>query len=117
MFRLNLFNREERRGARDCERDSQAREAARMFRVRCHENSLTLRVRRCQIALTFTLICFGNGFFALGMTQDGVSRLEKRTDLLLSTLREYVEALAGRLSLVAENESDPKPTGRKRAHS
>jgi hypothetical protein len=39
---------------------------------------------------------------ALGITQDGVSRPEKRTDLLLSTLREYVEAMAGRLSLIAE---------------
>ena len=39
---------------------------------------------------------------ALGITQDGVSRLEKRTDLLLSTLREYVEAMGGKLSLVAE---------------
>ena len=39
---------------------------------------------------------------ALGITQDGVSRMEKRTDLLLSTLREYVEAMGGRLSLIAE---------------
>lgn len=38
----------------------------------------------------------------LGMTQDGVSRLEKRTDVLLSTLRAYIEALGGKLSLVAE---------------
>ena len=39
---------------------------------------------------------------ALGITQDGVSRLEKRTDLLLSTLRKTVEALGGSLSLIAE---------------
>jgi DNA-binding XRE family transcriptional regulator len=38
----------------------------------------------------------------LGMTQDGVSRLEKRTDVLLSTLRGYIEALGGKFSLVAE---------------
>ena len=38
----------------------------------------------------------------LGITQDGVSRLEKRSDLLLSTLRKSVEAMGGRLSLVAE---------------
>jgi transcriptional regulator with XRE-family HTH domain len=64
----------------------------------------------------------------LGLTQDGVSRLEKRTDVLLSTLRGYVEALGGKLSLVAEfpdrgpvilsgiaeEESAPKPNGRKR---
>ena len=38
----------------------------------------------------------------LGITQDGVSRIEKRSDLLLSTLRKSVEAMGGRLSLVAE---------------
>ncbi len=59
----------------------------------------------------------------LGITQDGVSRLEKRSDLLLSTLRKSVEAMGGNLSLVAEfpdrepvvlsgiaaTELDPKP--------
>ena len=39
---------------------------------------------------------------ALGISQDGVSRLEKRSDLLLSTLRKTVEAMGGNLSLVAE---------------
>jgi transcriptional regulator with XRE-family HTH domain len=39
---------------------------------------------------------------ALDIGQDGVSRLEKRTDLLLSTLRSYVEAMGGSLSIVAE---------------
>lgn len=39
---------------------------------------------------------------ALGISQDGVSRLEKRTDLLLSTLRKTVEAMGGNLSIVAE---------------
>jgi DNA-binding XRE family transcriptional regulator len=38
----------------------------------------------------------------LGITQDSVSRLEKRTDLLLSTLRKTVRAMGGKLSLVAE---------------
>jgi DNA-binding XRE family transcriptional regulator len=38
----------------------------------------------------------------LGITQDSVSRLEQRSDLLLSTLRKTVEAMGGRLSLVAE---------------
>ena len=37
----------------------------------------------------------------LGITQDGVSRLEKRSDLLLSTLRKTVKAMGGNLSLVA----------------
>lgn len=39
---------------------------------------------------------------ALGITQDSVSRLEKRSDLLLSTLRKTVEAMGGNLSLVAQ---------------
>ena len=38
----------------------------------------------------------------LGIGQDGVSRLEKRSDVLISTLRGYVEAMGGELSLIAE---------------
>jgi DNA-binding XRE family transcriptional regulator len=67
----------------------------------------------------------------LGITQDSVSRLEKRSDLLLSTLRKTVEAMGGNLSLVAEFPDRPpvvlsgiaevhpvpKPTGRKHAHA
>lgn len=34
--------------------------------------------------------------------QDSVSRLEKRADLLLSTLRSYLKAMGGELKLVAE---------------
>ena len=37
----------------------------------------------------------------LGITQDGVSRLEQRRDLLLSTLRRTVEAMGGSLALIA----------------
>ena len=39
---------------------------------------------------------------ALHISQDGVSRIEKRSDFLLSTLRSYVEAMGGKLRLVAE---------------
>ena len=39
---------------------------------------------------------------SLGIGQEGVSRLEKRTDLLFSTLRSYVEAMRGRLRLIAD---------------
>ncbi len=38
----------------------------------------------------------------LGMTQDQVSRLEKRSDVLVSTLRRFVEGMGGDLSIVAE---------------
>jgi transcriptional regulator with XRE-family HTH domain len=68
---------------------------------------------------------------ALGITQDSVSRLEKRSDLLLSTLRKTVKAMGGNLSLVAEfpdhapvvlsgiaeQDQRSKPAGRKRAHA
>jgi transcriptional regulator with XRE-family HTH domain len=70
---------------------------------------------------------------ALGINQDGISKLERRSDLLLSTLRKTVEAMGGSLSLVAEFPDrdpvllsgisgvylDPHPAGRKhaRAHS
>ena len=64
---------------------------------------------------------------ALGINQDSVSRLEKRSDLLLSTLRKTVEAMGGNLSLVAKfpdrgpvvlsgiagDDPAPQPTGRK----
>src|SRR5580692_2228769 len=64
----------------------------------------------------------------LGVTQDSVSRLEKRSDLLLSTLRKTVEAMGGNLWLVAEfpdrapvvlsgiaeDDPRPKPTSRRR---
>ena len=38
----------------------------------------------------------------LGIGQDGVSKLEKRADLMISTLRKTVEAMGGSLCLVAE---------------
>lgn len=38
----------------------------------------------------------------LGIGQDSVSRLEKRTDLHLSTLSNYIVAMGGKLKLVAE---------------
>jgi len=38
----------------------------------------------------------------LKIGQEGVSRIEKRTDLYLSTLRSYIEAVGGKLSLIVE---------------
>jgi len=38
----------------------------------------------------------------LKIGQEGVSRIEKRTDLYLSTLRSYVEGVGGRLTLMVE---------------
>ena len=39
---------------------------------------------------------------SLGVGQDAISRLEKRSDMLLSTLRLYIESLGGKLQLVAQ---------------
>src|SRR5689334_4017321 len=39
---------------------------------------------------------------AVGTTQSAISRLERQPDLLISTLRDYVEGTGGRLRLVVE---------------
>ena len=39
---------------------------------------------------------------ALHMKQDGISRLENRSDMLLSTLNKYIHAMGGTLKLIAE---------------
>jgi len=65
----------------------------------------------------------------LGIEQDSVSRMERRADMLLSTMSSYVEAMGGKLRLVAEfpnrkpytvkladlHEKAAKPKPRKRA--
>ncbi|MBA5864775.1 MAG: helix-turn-helix domain-containing protein [Nitrospira sp. CR1.1] len=43
----------------------------------------------------------------LGIGQEGVSRLEKRSDLLISTLRSYIEAMGGSLSIIAKFPDHP----------
>lgn len=43
----------------------------------------------------------------LGMPQSNVSRLEKGADMLLSTLRQYVEAMGGKLNLTVELPNKP----------
>ncbi len=43
----------------------------------------------------------------LGVKQESVSRIEKRADLLLSTLSQYVRALGGSLRLTAEFADGP----------
>ncbi len=43
----------------------------------------------------------------MGVEQENVSRLERRADLLLSTLSSYVAAMGGKLRLVAEFPNRP----------
>jgi hypothetical protein len=61
------------------------------------EEEMTLRDLRRAHELTQQRIAE-----ALHISQDGVSRIEKRSDFLISTLRSYVEAMGGRLRLVVE---------------
>jgi DNA-binding XRE family transcriptional regulator len=46
---------------------------------------------------------------ALGKSQGNVSELERRDDLFVSSLREYVEALGGRLELAAVFDDERTP--------
>jgi transcriptional regulator with XRE-family HTH domain len=61
------------------------------------EEEMTLRDLRKAQELTQARVAA-----ALHISQDGVSRIEKRSDSLLSTLRSYVEAMGGSLRLVVE---------------
>ena len=88
------------------------------------EEEMTLRELRTARQLTQVRMAR-----TLGITQDSVSRLERRSDLLLSTLRKAVEAMGGNLSLVAEfpdrapvvlsgiAEDDPQPNPTVRRHA
>ena len=44
---------------------------------------------------------------SLGVGQDQISKLEKRSDLLLSTLRNYIEAMGGRLRPLGKPVDEP----------
>ena len=65
--------------------------------ARLIEDEMTLRDLRKAHALTQERMAE-----ALHISQDGVSRIEKRSDFLLSTLRSYIEAMGGKLRLVVE---------------
>jgi transcriptional regulator with XRE-family HTH domain len=75
--------------------DQQAEIAAEAERLRTEY--LTLRDLRKARALTQVQLAE-----TLGQKQVSIAKLEKRTDLLLSTLRRYVEAMGGKLDLVVE---------------
>src|ERR1700733_1370187 len=75
----------------DQQQDIEAR-AARLI-----EEAMTLRdLRKAQ---EFTQARIAE---ALHISQNGVSRIEKRSDFLLSTLRSHVEAMGGQSRLIAE---------------
>ena len=61
------------------------------------EEEMTLRDMRAVQRLTQKRLAE-----LLGIEQDSISRMERRTDMLLSTMISYVEAMGGKLRLIAE---------------
>lgn len=60
------------------------------------EQQLTLQALRKQLNLTQETLAT-----LMHTNQANVSKVEKRTDMLISTLRSYIEAMGGSLELVA----------------
>ena len=85
-----------------------------------------MSLRDLRKALSLTQGCLAE---RLKVSQDRISRMERRTDLLISTLRRHVAAMGGNLSLVAEfpdrepvilagfanMDAEPPSTGRREA--
>jgi transcriptional regulator with XRE-family HTH domain len=61
------------------------------------EEELTLRDIRSLQHLTQSQIAE-----FLGIEQDSVSRMERREDMLVSTMQDYIEAMGGTLRMIAE---------------
>ena len=61
------------------------------------EEEMTLRDLRVVQNLTQARVAE-----SMGIEQDSVSRMERHPDMLVSTMNEYVEAMGGRLRMVAE---------------
>jgi DNA-binding XRE family transcriptional regulator len=79
----------------DLPRETRARVSARAAELIGQEMALQhLRKARSLTQETLGL--------ALGVGQDSISRLEKRSDMLISTLQSYIDAMGGSLKLIAE---------------
>lgn len=61
------------------------------------EEELTLKDLRLALEKTQKDLCK-----KLHIQQDGISRLEHRSDMLISTLRKYLNAMGGNLKIIAE---------------
>lgn len=58
-----------------------------------------MTLRDLRLALEKTQVDLGE---ILHMKQEGISRLEKRSDMLISTLNKYISGMGGTLKLIAE---------------
>lgn len=81
-------------------KERRAKIAARAAEIMAEEMSL----RDLRKAMDRTQVALAR---KLRMGQDGVSRLERRADMLISTLRDYVRALGGELHIVAKFPNRP----------
>lgn len=63
---------------------------------------LSLQELRAKAGITQANVCK-----VLKMEQGNISRLEKNSDMLLSTLRKYIEAVGGKLNLIVELPNKP----------
>ena len=91
---------------------------------RLHAEYLTLQELRKAKQLTQVQLAE-----VLNIRQASIAQMEKRSDLMLSTLRSYVEAMGGKLSLMVEfpdrapvsleglGDTDERPRRRKGSHA
>jgi uncharacterized protein YehS (DUF1456 family) len=63
-----------------------------------------MTLKELRIALEKTQVDLGA---VLHMKQEAISRLERRSDMLLSTLNKYISAMGGSLKLTAEFPNRP----------
>ena len=73
-----------------------------------HQEYLTLKKLRSHMELTQTALARN-----MGVAQATIAQLEQRNDIHVSTLRKYVEALGGTLSIIADmpGQGPVPPTG------
>ena len=62
-----------------------------------HQECLTLKKLRSHMELTQTALAR-----KMGVVQPTIAQLEQRNDIHVSTLRKYIEALGGTLSIIAD---------------
>ena len=77
------------------EPDRRARIGARAEKI--NQEYLTLKELRSHMELTQTVLARN-----MGVAQATIAQLEQRNDIHVSTLRKYIEALGGTLSIIAD---------------
>jgi hypothetical protein len=79
----------------------------RQTRIRARTEELALEEATLRLARKKAKLTQVGMAKRLGVGQDSVSRLETRKDMLVSTLRNYVAAMGGKVRVVVELEGQP----------